>query len=394
MSQSNSTAGACSHCGSLDVIARLDVPPPPYPAPLISNYEPLESQIPVLRGTLEDTTRKICAIDEEMERALSALRRIPNEVLSEIFLWAIGKDETLIPSCWRVYPWSISKCAAGGEKVGDFYEDLEELDPNQLKSLCALISLQLERSGNPQGVPPIFDFLLTALTASDRWGNVQTPLGPLEIHTVRSFDGEFPALRELPLSFGGRCLDPGDTFESLPLLEVLTLYSLDGFPNDLKLPYRQLRKCTLVGRQSDVMHLLQLAPHCTDLSFDAGRYNQVIVKPSIDSSIRSLKIVSSGYNLARSILNSTHAPELDLLSIKSDSSLLLDGVIVSLLTRSSCSLTTLTVRKAPSSWTSFASRLSSTLSIPIPRSKSTTWGHSLRILNGPNHPVSSPSFEV
>ncbi|KAJ7707329.1 hypothetical protein B0H17DRAFT_1000412, partial [Mycena rosella] len=124
MSQSESDLDACSQCGSL-ALARLDVPPPPYPEPFFSNIEPLESEIPTFRGALEDMERKIGAIDEEIERlrtrrtkfvefatvqkaVFSPLRRLPSEILSEIFLWCL-EDETWLPHIWRVQPWSISK---------------------------------------------------------------------------------------------------------------------------------------------------------------------------------------------------------------------------------------------------------------------------------------------
>jgi hypothetical protein len=111
----------CPQCGARS----LDVSSAPYPEALFSNIEPPAPQIPILRDALDDTEAKNLAIDEQIERlrahrtrlhelaavqkgTLSPARRVPNEVLVDIFLFAT-QETTSDLGFWRLHPWSPSK---------------------------------------------------------------------------------------------------------------------------------------------------------------------------------------------------------------------------------------------------------------------------------------------
>ncbi|KAJ7707315.1 hypothetical protein B0H17DRAFT_514847 [Mycena rosella] len=246
---------------------------------LILNRLNLKS--PCFAPALEDTERKIGAIDEECLRAqcaklvnfattqkagFSPLRRLPS---GNILVVSRGHDRgsrSLLLACPAVdYIQSVPQVESNSAlntqplECGPFLRDYGGpvhksariavrfgFPPAEVVGKFAIIAVYND--------PPPETILKLLLTVSNRWGDATISLGPSAIHAFRRFNGTFSLLREFDLTCYGERLALGDTFEALPLLEALTLY---GFPEDLKLPYGQLKKCQLTGVQSKALCLLQ-----------------------------------------------------------------------------------------------------------------------------------------
>ncbi|KAJ7471456.1 hypothetical protein B0H11DRAFT_1867745 [Mycena galericulata] len=265
----------------------------PYPELLSSNTVPRDFQIPVILCAIEAAENEVKGIetefrglgtlsDQAMKRRseletfvrthrsmLSAIRRLPSEILSEIFIHSVGKQDGCRPrlaACvctrWRDVALSTPRLWC------DIYLHEEEI---RAQSLHSLLSLQLERSGqvplsvvfsDPSDETSVLELLLTV---SQRWQSLELNVAFHQHEHIRCSAASFPILKHLIIRITPS-LDLGNLSRPLPLLEELTL-SWPSCPIPHKLPWTGLTKCTLFHcSSSEVLNILRSSSHMETLS--------------------------------------------------------------------------------------------------------------------------------
>ncbi|KAJ7707331.1 hypothetical protein B0H17DRAFT_1032408 [Mycena rosella] len=313
-----------------------------------------------LRSAMEQHTRKRAELQDfvKSHRAMvSAIRRLPSELLSEIFVESVDVSATFEPG--RNEPWMIAQVCSRWRAVAltsprlwsNFV--LPADDPYSMRAL----SLQLERASHAHlfirfTSRPTLDTLNLFLTASAHWEVVTLALGPAEFTHLFDYGGNFPTLKTLTLRSWEpiQCTDgQGDMRESFPALRNLQLdVCYEAFPRQLLLPWSNLRTCTLQkAHSSDALWLLsQLSPNtefsvvrCANLDFARSTLQT-------KSCVRSLTITTCSTLFVRDLLTGLVAPalqELTLERIDDDDDQIQRDQLLSFLDRSACPLTHLRI---------------------------------------------------
>ncbi|KAJ6545047.1 hypothetical protein DFH09DRAFT_659085 [Mycena vulgaris] len=200
---------------------------------------------------------------------VSSLRRLPSEILSEIFLHCSRSQDGCTPRpfaavCSR---WRDVALLTPRLWCNVYLYETEIATP----SLHSLLSLQLERSGqvpldvvfsDPYDKTSIFELVLTA---SHRWQSLDLDLTFSQHEHLCSSASHFPILKRLTIRIVPS-LELGNLSKPLPLLEELTL----KWPPYLvppELPWTRLTKCTLIHCSSfEVLNILRSSSAMEELS--------------------------------------------------------------------------------------------------------------------------------
>lgn len=260
---------------SLPGISRINLPEPPFPHLLHSNVPPSDSEaIDILKvisaveaqslhlqeiqeGGADRMTKHQLDLADQFVHAhrgvLSAIRRIPPELLQEIFIhitvpWTYSR--------WNTIPWALSQVCRRWRttalSVSSLWSRLPTIYLHKktscsyaaqirellLRSRDAPISFYLYAPFKELNSHPIIDALVLH---SDRWQTVAIDSTTPTIFAFKGIKGRLSSLRTLSLEVW-RQTDPVvfDMFEDAPQLREV---SLDGpFPGEVRLPFSQLTR--------------------------------------------------------------------------------------------------------------------------------------------------------
>ena len=260
---------------SLPGVSTINLPEPPFPHLLQSNIPPSDSEaIDILKviSAVEVQSLRLEEIQElgadrmtkyQLDHAhrfvhahkgvLSAIRRIPPELLQEIFL------HITIPwtySRWNTIPWALSQVCrlwrTTALSVSSLWSRLPTIYLHKkvpcsyaaqirellVRSRDAPISFYLYAPFKELDSHPIIDALVLH---SERWHTVAIDSTTPTIFAFKRIKGRLSSLRTLSLEVW-RQTDPVvfDMFEDAPQLREV---SLDGpFPGEVRLPFSQLTR--------------------------------------------------------------------------------------------------------------------------------------------------------
>ena len=260
---------------SLPGISTISLPEPPFPHLLQSNIPPTDSEaIDILKviSAVEAQSLHLHEIQDlgtdrmtkhQLDHAhqfvhahrgvLSAIRRIPPELLQEIFLhitvpWTYSR--------WNTIPWSLSQVCrlwrTTALSVSSLWSRLPTIYLHKkipfsyaaqirellIRSRDAPISFYLYAPFKELNSHPIIDALVLH---SERWQTVSIDSTTPTIFAFKGIKGRLSSLRTLSLEVW-RQTDPVvfDMFEDAPQLREV---SLDGpFPGEVRLPFSQLTR--------------------------------------------------------------------------------------------------------------------------------------------------------
>ncbi|KAJ7472775.1 hypothetical protein FB451DRAFT_1089698 [Mycena latifolia] len=347
--------------------------PSPYPELLFSNTVPLDSQIPVILSAIQTaqediraTENKIGELGEELvnqrrstlqefiqmqKSMVSTLRRLPSEILSEIFMHCSSKQDGCKPRIFAAVCSRWRDVSLATPRLWCHVYLREQMIAPQ--SLHSLLSLQLERSGQaPLSVmfSDSYDktstiILKLLLTVSDRWQSLDLELTYQQHECLRihSSASHFPILKRLAILVTPSW-ELGNLSRPLPLLEGLTLNGDCPIPS--KLPWTNFTKCTLIHcSPPEVLNILRSSSTIAELTLFqcVGPGEQEPKQTPISSSIRSLNILECKGAFTRDFLGSLTAPKLQALRIEDCEDTRMNVHLISLLTGSSGPITHLSL---------------------------------------------------
>ncbi|KAJ7679129.1 hypothetical protein DFH06DRAFT_505619 [Mycena polygramma] len=256
-------AQTCWKCGapaSLIALATSTLDPPTPPPDLArflhGNNAPLDGEIPFLRNSLSAAQKRVDALDlaveharevlEELMRkrkdtvdvvsqhrgALSPVRRMPEEMLCEIFGWSLVAD---LQSPWRL----ARVCQTWRNTALEYGHLWSAINlPCLVSSNSALVKLeaQLQRSGNADlnvrivERTVVISMLQLAVRQSHRWRTLQLALSndtsAYELRALWHYIDSFPRL-ELLVLFDHYDLSIPDVFAVAPELRKVILTDID-----------------------------------------------------------------------------------------------------------------------------------------------------------------------
>ncbi|KAJ7471441.1 hypothetical protein B0H11DRAFT_1369042 [Mycena galericulata] len=386
----------CPCCGFPASASRLAPPLPLSPCPELrrSNAAPLETQYPEIDREIAAASNSIAFIDERIrylqpvlvelaarrqalqdfvtdhKRVLAPIRKVPSDVLSEIFLWCAARDSDDVWDPSTDPEWVLAQ-------VCRYWRALALATPRIWRRVFithhyflhyiqpAALSLQLERSAEaPLAIAVMSRFpdddarnrILDCLfPVAHRWQDVEIHLLPSDVNRflAHNYSTSFPALTTLSLLF--RTFEGEDStlfetiFQSTPVLEALSYASsLDVVDESTLLrihvfPLSQLRKLTLKSQwygaasiskvfrsASEVVELL--LDSCWNVGRDITLEPDTLASPETLPHLRTLSLCGGD----PSILDHMTAPILSNLSITAqefDEGAVLPTALISFLTR-------------------------------------------------------------
>ncbi|KAJ7649900.1 hypothetical protein FB45DRAFT_5700 [Roridomyces roridus] len=262
---------------------------------------------------------------------LSPLRRLPNEMLSAIFVHCTDLDTPFDPA--RNDVWVIARVCSRWRAVAlatprlwsnfilppgpmEFQQPLpppipiEHWEVQLDRAHLAPLAIRLQQ----RSALVTRELMELLLDASSQWEEVTiTHLD--DFYWFIDHDSEFTRLKRLTLGgygYGPLLLDDTltvDMTQSLPALTYLH-FSLSPFPRHLILPWSQLRTCVLHRiRMSDIQWILPLLSSGTQVSIHRPEDHGGDLSPLV-TRIESLEIVNSSPHTLSSLLNIIVAPDL------------------------------------------------------------------------------------
>ncbi|KAJ7471557.1 hypothetical protein B0H11DRAFT_1867742 [Mycena galericulata] len=352
----------------------------PYPDLLSSNTVPSDSQLPVIHDALQRAEEGIVArthmilqlqdqlaelenqrseLDIFVKRhraAVSTLRRLPSEILLEIF--AHCRDDNLTNNA----PWGIVRVCSRWRAVALASPRLWSHFSVQLRDFEVYsgredTSLQLERSGHAplsikvRGVVP--DVLGVLLSASTRWHDLELHLPVPLLRDILQFQHSFPILEKLEIDTWSQMLsDPIPSFiASLPALKELTLAPARGLlpAYFTHIQWSRLRSCTLKKCPlRETLRAMSLLSPGTRLVIDSPSNRIDALTGHTSSSILSLTFTNCHLGYIRQMFGALTTPSLEELDLADDIHASQHGnfgphEIISFLARSACPLTRLRI---------------------------------------------------
>ncbi|KAJ7704737.1 hypothetical protein B0H16DRAFT_1636919 [Mycena metata] len=390
MSPSSFESVACPRCGFPELAPQIVIVDPTSTSPeyLHSNYLPPDSVIVCTRREIAVAETGIAHVEEKMadlervinqlrlrrqslrdfitnhRRVLAPIRRLPTELLSEIFSHCVQRDAyewdptrnmewilVQVSRAWRAVSISIPQ----------IWSCISISDASAPKNidLKAALSLQLERSAHcPLTVDLHLDFrfcsserrmsvLEPLFSARDRWQSVNIHLTEAEFLHFRS-DTSFPKLTKLGLGINSskdECAFDS-IFQATPALQELH-YNVTSLSQIQCFPLSQLRRLDLWNvtyDSSDLSSVLGLACNILELQLrECIPLDAVEVNPKTLPNLVSLSVAECDDTLLGYII----APVLRRLAISFFPNARLSDDLVSFMTRTGPSLTDLTFRHAP-----------------------------------------------
>ncbi|KAJ7240773.1 hypothetical protein C8J57DRAFT_1478062 [Mycena rebaudengoi] len=357
--QVGSTAGMschspCSiHCGAGLGNTELS-PETPYPELLSSTAVPSDGQISTIRDVIRAVEEQIDFKYHEVARLqevitnlnrqraelhvfanthigmISGMRRLPSELLTEIFLQFMAGSGTFVPITVVPFSWhsssetrSTSFSAAGTvQKLPIYLNFRSHYFRTEADSLNAL---------------DLF------LAASTRWREVTLRLSSEDMSHLGAFTGTFPVLQTLAISNRELEASLAATFAVLPSLTDLELHCRD-IPAQITFPFSSLRRCVVHDCNStDVLRILSLLAPGAAFSVcrcRAPTNPDAVLQPTM-SHIHSLHFNGCDPLFIQNVLRALVAPDLTDLTISGYYGNELAPYIIQLLSSAHCPLTRL-----------------------------------------------------
>ncbi|KAK7006095.1 F-box domain-containing protein [Favolaschia claudopus] len=279
-------------------------------------------QLIIYRARLETSA-------ESYRGVLSSLRRIPNELLVEIFELCIDPDSPLDPK--RHASWIMSQVCSHWRAVAINSPSLwrhihHSYDFHTHQSL---LSTQLERA---QRIPRLSirllpnhtdDALDLVLQASAQWEQASLDLANDGFVRFFNHTGTFTALKRLSLRSWDKLpatftVDWSHSFTRLEELSLDLCY--DTLPHQLPIPWAQLRVlCLSNGRSLDLLWLVSQLSAVTTISVSGGgNYgNEPPTSRTVSRSMTSLTLNDCAEVFIEEVLGYLVAPALQTMNFKS-----------------------------------------------------------------------------
>ncbi|KAJ7679124.1 hypothetical protein DFH06DRAFT_1165785 [Mycena polygramma] len=318
----------------------------------------LDGQIAQLQRALDEVLRRRAELKSFVENhysAVSVVRRLPAETLSEIFLHCVDacvhSDPTKMPRptiqvCrrWRAVALAFPQLWRHFVIRGNFH-GIER------------IPLELKRSGDVPlsitvGGHPFLPVLPLLLSVSRRWQSVYLIPDQSQLTQLLTSTYDFPILKKLavedctwsPLNWP--LADIIRFCKALPALEELSLQTASRHPIHQVFPWSRLRRCELSCNVDDMLRILPQFSPGTHVSLrkinNAGR--PASIASPIRIAIHTLELFDFALEFLEDVLGSVIAPSLKELTLMtpwiSDN---VGLIITSFLRRSSCTLTSLSL---------------------------------------------------
>ncbi|KAJ7364477.1 hypothetical protein DFH08DRAFT_930390 [Mycena albidolilacea] len=362
------------------------LPDSPCPELLVSNAIPSDLRVLEITKLIEDVEGNIRGLDAQISQlqrltaqlisrraelddfahdhrgTISAVRRVPSDIMSEIFLRCVDPDSSgnfrstyaalqpIMQVCgqWRVVAlgsprlWSRIVVDEDGAKEGRLVQET---------------SLQLQRSGQAplslslgsfrHSCPPgVLDILFDV---SPRWYDVRLTLSKAHCRILLDSTCTFPILKKLAIScwelLEWPATDVRRFFARFPVLEELGYQSGD-FSDLTLLPWPQLRACQMESFTGD--ELLRTLPLLLPGARVAAKFGLESdpVPGNVRSPICALTLNFCETTFIDTVLSSLTAPSLEELTIFGSvaTSSTLPSTILSFLSRSNCTLISLSLR--------------------------------------------------
>ncbi|KAJ6512797.1 hypothetical protein C8R45DRAFT_961420 [Mycena sanguinolenta] len=319
-------------------------------APSDEEVQKICSQIERAESDISTTDAHIarlhCAIEElithraELEAfiqshkaVISAQRRLPNEILLEIFehcvdplapldprynmSWIISQVCSLwrilalnSPLLWRYFILENQRHINDVDEKHSYFRRWSATQLGRARHIPLSIRLKLERT---------VDILELLLESSAQWGEAALSISPEGFTHFFGHGGKFLLLKSLTLrSWRSIPNTVHDLRESFPALEDLRLaLSNEAFPRSLLLPWARLRTCAL--EDVDSIEFSWIASQLSTgakISVLYGANNDNRSTPQTQTLINSLTLSDCGRHFISAILDSLVAPALEKLVIE------------------------------------------------------------------------------
>ncbi|KAJ7193909.1 hypothetical protein GGX14DRAFT_587243 [Mycena pura] len=371
----------CSHCG----FSVLDIAAVPSPHPYLSSASygtPSNLEAAAIQNAVNTAEQNIITVDKEVERlqraldqlsarrteledfrmshksAISSLRKLPNEILGEIFLLADFCWNEMFKELCYAPKWIVTRVCTGWRAVATSTPSLwakisvGPWSKGRLSDRCfaCLLSQQVKWTGESPLVVSYMtgdkDGLDILLSVADRWRDAFLSMQDENLQSLRNFTGSFPSLEKFR------------SFLDVELEDRVKIYSISPRLRDVELPphpdptvfplhWAQLEYCALPYAPRDVFRILPLMSSIVSLSLkglfrgDPDVWNAAVGAPqTISETLRTLTL-SNYKTSAASIFAFLVAPSLRQLVI--DNSYPRQEFIPFLI-RSGCPLTHLTLK--------------------------------------------------
>ena len=283
----------------------IEMPVTPVPELLGSNAIPSASQTDLVLDTISDTQYQIAVIDANLtglmvkvdelrskrdalvhyttrhSALIAPIRRLPPEVMSEIFLHCMAPVDPFDPrESPRLdkSPLLVSQLCSRWRKIALSTPRLWTsfaltIQPKYLKDDVLLAKTWLGRSGTcplsiALGSRGNYSRSMQSLTDvfllhCERWYDIQLSLPIPVIRTLSTAKNRLPMLHSIFI--GGEWEEDIDVFECAPQLRRVTL-EVHGLSCKVKLPWNQLQYCSMISYNIDrcleVLHLTSELEEC------------------------------------------------------------------------------------------------------------------------------------
>ncbi|KAJ7905219.1 hypothetical protein B0H13DRAFT_1716751 [Mycena leptocephala] len=374
---------ACWNCGAvpvdLDELSATSVLPPiDHKHLLETNDSPNDAEIPVVQDCITSGRRRVDAVNAQIDllrakldqlvaerdvisehvqqytAVLSPIRRVPPELICEVFAWTLPCIRRVAGEAVNQPPWYLGHISRPWRDIALAYPTLwssitvpySRLYPHQSTPTLASVETQLLRSANAPLVVDFtwfhgFDaipFLNVLLKHSDRWASTRFACDAnsriLLLDLLQPIKGRLSQLNKLEFIYNGADSSAvsSDVFSIAPnLREVLFAESsYNQYSSPLLLPWEKVTRYRGILNVQQQLEALRVAPNLIECGLGFQEWGA----PFDDASI-TLPHLRQLYVERGEFLAYLTAPKLEYLSCDTVDSML------SFVHRSSCQLTTL-----------------------------------------------------
>ncbi|KAJ6503762.1 hypothetical protein C8R45DRAFT_973667 [Mycena sanguinolenta] len=350
---------------------------------LTTNEPPQEPELLVLRPVTQKTAARLASLDAEIshlkdqlrqlqeERAalgkyhaqnttiLSPLRRMPDEILEEIFFWSLSSSRLLdvedspwalthVSHRWRAI--AISKSSLWSHIYLDFSIEMEypwamvRTQIQRARTLNISFYGSRDRDSHPQ-----VDLLRLLLECSFVWEELRLQLTPALIPLLSAFRGRLPLLRKAFIRWddpeGEADIDSLDFFTFSPSLADITVYCQHHFVPTLLPMHYQLTRYDFEAPWATHYELLKSLPNLQEMRI-MRRFDRGVPWPQAHEPIHLVHLRKMHVSHVQ-CLDYLGAPVLQSISFGSHRSVDAHRHLEPFITRSSCVLHRLCIAGLP-----------------------------------------------
>jgi hypothetical protein len=305
---------------------------------------------------MQNERRKLESSLDEYRSLVAPIRRIPPEMLSEIFLHCLMDDTEILVAeaplllsfvCrrWRTVaistPQLWSSVCVKSIRKGSI--SIEMLQIWLLRSCNSPLTLSVNAESFDD-VVVARSYINALIPHCRRWQDVEFALPVSLLSMFNAVAGSLPLLQKLGLYID--TLDPFlDAFKVAPMLCDVT-FAYDLSPTSIRLPWRQLKRCDVQYSSASVcLYIMQQSVNLVHCKLECLRNRSEVFNqpeaPMLRPHLRSLQLTAGTPVDLASIMDSITAPALDKLEITQVSSipsLLSQDHLSRFLTRSCCAI--------------------------------------------------------